>query len=242
MWKCKVCGEKIEDDFDICWNCGTGKDGSPPRNPNEFGRQVTDVLLTGQRSKPIQTSRKSSIKPERTYYQSGDVLITSTRAEIGGKTFVMSNITSVNLEQNPPRYGCGILLIAGGMLSTIFGFGMGSDSLLLFLLLGVVCVVLGILAYQAGKATYEVNLTSASGEVRVMESTNRQHLEEIIEAIKEAVIDSGVQEVKPMDKESKLQPSGELVQQLTSLKKLLDSGAITTQEYDTVKANLLSKM
>ena len=28
MWKCKKCSEKIEDEFDICWNCGADKDGA----------------------------------------------------------------------------------------------------------------------------------------------------------------------------------------------------------------------
>ena len=28
MWNCEQCGEKIEDSFDVCWNCGTAMDGS----------------------------------------------------------------------------------------------------------------------------------------------------------------------------------------------------------------------
>jgi len=27
MWKCKKCAEKIEDEFDACWSCGTDRDG-----------------------------------------------------------------------------------------------------------------------------------------------------------------------------------------------------------------------
>ncbi len=29
MWTCTNCKEEIEDSFDSCWKCGTGKDGSP---------------------------------------------------------------------------------------------------------------------------------------------------------------------------------------------------------------------
>jgi Ca2+/Na+ antiporter len=36
MWKCPKCGESIEDSFDACWNCGSGKDGSQTSNPKEF--------------------------------------------------------------------------------------------------------------------------------------------------------------------------------------------------------------
>jgi len=28
MWKCKKCAEKIEEEFDVCWNCGADKDGT----------------------------------------------------------------------------------------------------------------------------------------------------------------------------------------------------------------------
>jgi uncharacterized protein YbjQ (UPF0145 family) len=32
-WTCSSCSEEIEKDFDSCWSCGTGKDGSePPAN------------------------------------------------------------------------------------------------------------------------------------------------------------------------------------------------------------------
>ena len=27
MWKCEKCGEHIESDFEVCWNCGTEKKG-----------------------------------------------------------------------------------------------------------------------------------------------------------------------------------------------------------------------
>jgi hypothetical protein len=29
MWTCAGCQEKSDDDFDVCWNCGTGRDGTP---------------------------------------------------------------------------------------------------------------------------------------------------------------------------------------------------------------------
>src|SRR5688572_21336634 len=27
MWQCPKCGEQSEDTFEVCWSCGTGKDG-----------------------------------------------------------------------------------------------------------------------------------------------------------------------------------------------------------------------
>jgi hypothetical protein len=32
MWKCSKCGEEVEDDFEVCWNCSTAKDGTPLEN------------------------------------------------------------------------------------------------------------------------------------------------------------------------------------------------------------------
>ena len=28
MWQCPKCKEKLEDSFDVCWNCGTSRDGT----------------------------------------------------------------------------------------------------------------------------------------------------------------------------------------------------------------------
>ena len=37
MWTCSHCGEKIEDQFDGCWNCGWTKVGEAP--PADFHRE-----------------------------------------------------------------------------------------------------------------------------------------------------------------------------------------------------------
>ena len=29
-WQCSACAEESEAGFDVCWNCGTGRDRSPP--------------------------------------------------------------------------------------------------------------------------------------------------------------------------------------------------------------------
>ncbi len=44
MWNCKHCGEQIEDDFEVCWNCQYGKDGSRPSRAenNESEPRHTD--------------------------------------------------------------------------------------------------------------------------------------------------------------------------------------------------------
>lgn len=36
MWKCKNCGEEVEDNFEICWNCSSNKDGIKTGNKEEL--------------------------------------------------------------------------------------------------------------------------------------------------------------------------------------------------------------
>ena len=36
MWKCKNCGEEGEENYDVCWNCGMGRDGSSPKLRKEM--------------------------------------------------------------------------------------------------------------------------------------------------------------------------------------------------------------
>ena len=38
MWSCPKCGEKIEDNFEICWNCGTASDGAGSQTPRSQSR------------------------------------------------------------------------------------------------------------------------------------------------------------------------------------------------------------
>ena len=59
MWKCPKCKEKCEDNFDSCWSCGTGRDGSPPAEP--FPERETTVSesssgRTQERARPRQKS------------------------------------------------------------------------------------------------------------------------------------------------------------------------------------------
>lgn len=44
MWQCMKCREKLEDSFDVCWNCGTSKEGI-----HDSGFQP-DVATEGKRN------------------------------------------------------------------------------------------------------------------------------------------------------------------------------------------------
>ena len=52
MWKCPKCAEECEDNFDRCWSCGTGRDGSPSAELSpERSSMVSDSLGRSERSR-----------------------------------------------------------------------------------------------------------------------------------------------------------------------------------------------
>ena len=185
---------------------------------------------------------------EKVYYQSKDVLITSTRAEMSGKTFVMANITSVSLSKSSSNHGCvnplGFVLLAIAVVS----HGNGSDGVsfitVLLFLGGLSLIVINLSRMFTSKPTYKytVILNSASGETKAMESTDENSVQLVIDAIKQAIIDGKVQKVEDVTSDSEVSASHDVLQKLQALKNLLDSGLITTQEYDAKKVEILSKM
>jgi hypothetical protein len=56
MWKCVKCSEKLEDSFDVCWSCGTSKDGVEDPNfrkaddvpPERISEAVAEAVERGE--------------------------------------------------------------------------------------------------------------------------------------------------------------------------------------------------
>ena len=49
MWQCQKCGESVDDNFDVCWNCQTAKPGPLPGDPtlsNQTDQPTDDVIWT----------------------------------------------------------------------------------------------------------------------------------------------------------------------------------------------------
>lgn len=54
MWKCKKCGENVEDQFDVCWNCGSDKMGNIALDKEEQStlKEIkSEIALESSRSK-----------------------------------------------------------------------------------------------------------------------------------------------------------------------------------------------
>ncbi len=61
MWKCPKCKEDCEDNFDSCWSCGTGRDGSPPAKPSpeEVGVVSEASPIHSSASRPSKSGKRS---------------------------------------------------------------------------------------------------------------------------------------------------------------------------------------
>ncbi|SRR5258707_1203120 len=67
MWQCTKCRESIEDSFDVCWNCGTSKQGEEdPSFQKELDSATTinapTVELRPSTSSPIAEATESAIQ------------------------------------------------------------------------------------------------------------------------------------------------------------------------------------
>lgn len=126
-------------------------------------------------------------QPEKQYYASHNVLVTSARAVMGGRTFAMANVTAVSPSVTRPRRGIPLMLLIVGVFTAI---GSLSSSIVLALV-GLVLAVGGGFWLKSLKPTYAVNIGSASGESRAMASQDWNEIAAIVAAITQAIVERG---------------------------------------------------
>ena len=119
---------------------------------------------------------------EKVFYQDSNVTITQSRFISGGKTYAMSNISSVALFKKTKSRAFQILLIVIGV-----GMLFGSDNKVL----GVVIAAVGGLALYLTKDEYSVRITSNAGEADGLVSTNQQYVQQVVNAVNDAIIHRG---------------------------------------------------
>lgn len=147
---------------------------------------------------------------EVTIYQNDGVLITSTRAVLGAKTYAMSNITSVTSVIVPANKTLSILIATFGALMMLccgcYGFynffiGIAGDStqyaigsllaVAIPIILGVLVLAGGIALYTRTKPDYAVVIGSSSGEIKALMSKDKEHIMAIVNAMNDAIIRRG---------------------------------------------------
>ncbi len=142
MWKCKKCGEELEDSFDSCWQCNTPDDGSSPRLPSS-----SNAPASSSRSE----RSSSSPNPAMTRY-SDAYLVARTITGIG---VLVKRIALI--------LGAFIILVALIALTQNNGT-FGLLGIILAFVVSIPIYVLGILVAAQGeilKATLDTAVTNS---------------------------------------------------------------------------------
>ncbi|HLZ60106.1 MAG TPA: DUF6232 family protein [Ktedonosporobacter sp.] len=121
---------------------------------------------------------------EQVFFSENGVNITNARAVVGGKTYAMSNITSVTMAKKKINI---FLLVVLGLI------GLGSLSVIgqSPIVALVILAICAALIYFLVKPSYRVILGSASGEAEALVSSNRTQIERIVSAMNDAIIKRG---------------------------------------------------
>jgi len=165
---CQNCGTEIPDQTKFCPECGQATVNTPPG-----------------------AAPASTPPPENTYFESGGVTVTSTRAILGGKTYAMTNITSVAMDKTGAKIVPGLILLILGILISGCGLVVEGTSRVLGLFIGIAALIVGILALIAAKPSYIVRIGSSSGEANALSSRNQEHIQAIVGAMNQAIVDRG---------------------------------------------------
>ena len=120
-----------------------------------------------------------------------DVKITNERAIIGTKTYAISEITSVSIDVNEPKLFLPLffIVIAGicSVLIAVSDMREYSEFLTTSLYLGIAGLLFFILSQKTKYSIRIKSASSASGEIKVLETVDREHVERIVKALNAAI-------------------------------------------------------
>lgn len=115
---------------------------------------------------------------EQVFYDNGVISVTSARCILGGKTIPIRSLNSVSmLEQSPSRL-FPILVVLAGIIVIFCGAWVW----------GLIIAFAGILWLYFQKKIYFVHIETSSGSSNAYESFDRAHVEEIVNALNDAII------------------------------------------------------
>lgn len=156
MWKCKKCGEEIEDNFDTCWNCGTSIEGKVVKHFPETDNQY--------KQKDVEEKNIQDIIPQ------------NSAEEKISKKLIKRYQDAYNIAKSIIAFGnvikfCGIIIgiitvFIGSNLSNFFGSGnIGVSSIFFAILIGGSIYLLGTIITAQGQimqATLDTAVNSSS--------------------------------------------------------------------------------
>ena len=121
------------------------------------------------------------------FYQDQSIKITNTRAIFGEKTYAMGNITSVMTGTVPANRVAGIAMTILGIATAICGGSARAEGAIV----GIVIIIIGFVLAGNAKTKYTVKIGSAGGETDALISKDKKYIQEIVNALNDAIIKRG---------------------------------------------------
>ena len=163
---CKECNQSVSTEAAACPHCGAPQPRTVPP--------------------PLPSPAK-----EDAIYSDNAVVVTNMRVIIGGATYALRNVTSVKMLFSPPRLVKPILLLIVGLMILLAAFMPINENApapaSAYVIAGIMIAVAIVWICKA-KTKYHVGLSSASGEVHALTSTNKSYIEQVVLSINEAIV------------------------------------------------------
>ncbi len=150
MWRCKQCKEECDDDFDVCWNCGAGRDGAPAEAVFEAERVEEDLEVMSLNAQSTGKGGRRSLVPR----YADAYLVARSTTDFGSTLKVIAILMGI------------VVAIAGAILGSQTELGGVFD--IAWILTGVITAlpiyILGILVSAQGqilKATVDTAVNTS---------------------------------------------------------------------------------
>ena len=153
MWTCAKCGEEVEEDFEVCWNCGAAKDGGAPADEEEFERAKESVEAVETEWAGVRIDYRKTVS----FDGDAEKALAAARSLFVRLEFVVVRETEMSLELKGPGHSARILgedcfgrisririCAGGGKLSMDAELEGAKKDGVFFRILGVFLVIAGL--------------------------------------------------------------------------------------------------
>ncbi|UMO86151.1 DUF6232 family protein [Pectobacterium sp. PL64] len=119
------------------------------------------------------------------FYNDGNVSVTNSRFRVGSTTYAMNGVTSVKRGETDPSKVAPIVVALVGLAMVFLAATMT------FKIIGGVVFLIAIAWFKSIHPDYIVFLNSASGESQALSSPDKKYINDVINALNEAIVHRG---------------------------------------------------
>jgi len=160
------------------------------------------------------------------FYEKNSVKVTDKRFMVRNKTFVLSNVTSIDSSESSVTFFriLGFIFIIVGVGNSINFHSVGY----------LFWSVIGALFFLP-KVRYSIILKTAGADNNVYSSKNKQEIDEIVEALNQSIASSNNNTL------SNSEDNTSIADELRKLTELKNENVLTAEEFESQKAILLNR-